>query len=211
VQYFDKARMEITDWSRDRANPWFVTNGLLVKELVSGQLQLGDVEFLRRSPAEIGIAGDADDKGGPTYASFAKHIGSVENRVGQIAKNTLRRDGSTGMTSENAAAKLVVYVPETGHNVPQVFWDFLNARGPVGDGQQTDQLVDWVFAMGYPISEPYWTKVKVGGVEKDVLVQAFQRRVLTYTPSNPAGWRVEMGNVGRHYYTWRYGKQPEII
>jgi hypothetical protein len=62
--------------------------------------------------------------------------------------------------------------------------------------------------MGYPISEPYWTKVKVGGVEKDVLVQAFQRRVLTYTPTNPEGWKVEMGNVGRHYYWWRYGKQP---
>jgi len=34
------------------------------------------------------------------------------------------------------------------------------------------------------------------------------QRVLTYTPSNPAGWQVEMGNVGRHYYTWRYGVEP---
>ena len=41
-----------------------------------------------------------------------------------------------------------------------------------------------------------------------VLVQPFERRVLTYTPSNAAGWHVEMGNVGRHYYSWRYGKQP---
>jgi hypothetical protein len=62
--------------------------------------------------------------------------------------------------------------------------------------------------MGYPISEPYWARAKVGGVEQDVLVQAFQRRVLTYTPSNPSGWQVEMGNVGRHYYQWRYGRQP---
>jgi hypothetical protein len=36
----------------------------------------------------------------------------------------------------------------------------------------------------------------VGGVTKPVLVQLFERRVLTYTPGNPAGFEVEMGNVG---------------
>jgi hypothetical protein len=66
--------------------------------------------------------------------------------------------------------------------------------------------VDWVFTLGYPISEPYWTRIKVGGVDRDVLVQPFQRRVLTYSPDNPSGWQVEMGNVGRHYYLWRYGE-----
>jgi Tol biopolymer transport system component len=45
-------------------------------------------------------------------------------------------------------------------------------------------------------------------VEKDVLVQLFERRVLTYTPSNPAGFQVEMGNVGQHYYRWRYMLTP---
>jgi plastocyanin len=45
----------------------------------------------------------------------------------------------------------------------------------------------------------------VGGVVKDVLVQAFERRVLTYTPANSPAFQVEMGNVGRHYYLWRYG------
>lgn len=208
VEYFDKARMEITDWQRDRNNPWFVTNGLLVRELIDGQLQIGDSEFLKRSPAAINVAGDDDDANGPTYASFSKHTGRVASRVGQFATETLRRDGSTGSFGERPEAKLAMYVPETGHNIPQVFWDFLNARGPVGDGSRTDLLVDWTFAMGYPVSEAYWTKVKVGGVEKDVLVQAFQRRVLTYTPTNPDGWKVEMGNVGRHYYVWRYGKQP---
>jgi hypothetical protein len=39
----------------------------------------------------------------------------------------------------------------------------------------------------------------------DVLIQCFQRRCLTYTPSNPDGWRVEAGNIGQHYYAWRYG------
>jgi hypothetical protein len=41
-----------------------------------------------------------------------------------------------------------------------------------------------------------------------VLVQPFERRVLTYTPSNAPAWRVEMGNIGRHYYEWRYREEP---
>ena len=63
---------------------------------------------------------------------------------------------------------------------------------------------DTFYATGYPISEAYWTTVLVAGVPQDVLVQAFERRVLTYTPSNPAGWEVEAGNVGQHYHRWRY-------
>ncbi len=39
---------------------------------------------------------------------------------------------------------------------------------------------------------------------KRVLIQAFERRVLTYTPDNLAEYRVEMGNVGQQYYRWRY-------
>jgi hypothetical protein len=30
--------------------------------------------------------------------------------------------------------------------------------------------------------------------------------VLTYTPGNPPGFAVEFGNIGQHYYLWRYGK-----
>ncbi len=41
-------------------------------------------------------------------------------------------------------------------------------------------------------------------IEHDVLMQCFQRRCLTYTPGNAEGWQVEAGNVGRHYYEWRY-------
>ncbi|MGI8690178.1 MAG: fibronectin type III domain-containing protein, partial [Thermomicrobiales bacterium] len=41
-----------------------------------------------------------------------------------------------------------------------------------------------------------------------VLVQPFQRRVLSYTPTNPPGFQVEMGNIGQHYYQWRYLTNP---
>ena len=105
-------------------------------------------------------------------------------------------------------ARLAHFVPESGHNIPQVFWDYLNASGTIYEGRRygSGTLVNWVFTLGYPISEPYWTRIKVGGADRDVLVQPFQRRVLTYSPDNPSGWQVEMGNVGRHYYLWRYGE-----
>ena len=105
--------------------------------------------------------------------------------------------------------KLALYEPHLGHNIPDVFWAFMNATGPIYNGRfntySNGKVLDWVSALGYPITEPYWTNVKIGGVQKSVLVQAFQRRVLTYVADNPPGWQVEMGNVGRHYFDWRYG------
>ncbi|MEZ4520625.1 MAG: hypothetical protein R3A46_03120 [Thermomicrobiales bacterium] len=39
-------------------------------------------------------------------------------------------------------------------------------------------------------------------------MQCFERRCLTYTPGNPEGFIVEAGNVGQHYYSWRYDNDP---
>ncbi len=83
----------------------------------------------------------------------------------------------------------------------------MNASGLVyDDGAYRDDLLfqNPYFATGFPISEAYWATVRVGGTERTVLVQVFERRVLTYTPGNPPGWDVEAGNVGLHYYEWRY-------
>src|SRR5204863_105536 len=55
-----------------------------------------------------------------------------------------------------------------------------------------------------PIGDANWARAKIAGQQKDVLIQAFERRVLTYNPTNPAGFQVEVGNVGQHYLTWRY-------
>jgi hypothetical protein len=44
----------------------------------------------------------------------------------------------------------------------------------------------------------------VGGVPKRVLVQLFERRVLTFTSSNLVQYQIEFGNIGQHYYHWRY-------
>ena len=211
VQYFDKGRMEVNDPRGDRNSQWFVTTGLLVIELISGRTQIGDGQFVQHSPANIPIAGDQGDPNAPTYASFGGVSGQQPgDRSGQVVGETLSRSGQVGAYAgpQRPETRLAHFVPESGHNIPQVFWDYLNASGTIYEGRRygTGTLVNWVFTLGYPISEPYWIRIKVGGVDRDVLVQPFQRRVLTYTPDNPSGWQVEMGNVGRHYYLWRYGE-----
>ena len=58
---------------------------------------------------------------------------------------------------------------------------------------------------GYAISPVIIAQVPVGGKPTTVFIQAFERRVLTYNPNNPLAFRVEFGNIGQHYYKWRYG------
>jgi hypothetical protein len=65
-------------------------------------------------------------------------------------------------------------------------------------------LVEWATTIGLPVAEPYWAQVPVGGQVKWVLMQPFERRVMTYTPDNAAEFRVEMGNIGQHYRAWRH-------
>ena len=96
---------------------------------------------------------------------------------------------------------------EHNYGIPRAFWNFMTRGGTVYDNGAFvyhQPLFNWLYVTGYPIADPYWVKVKVKGVEQDVMFQAFERRLLTYTPANPAQYQVEMGNVGRHYYQWRY-------
>ncbi len=215
VQYYDKSRMEINNPAGDKTNPFYVTNGLLVNELMSGQLQTGDNRFETKQPVGRGVAGDDDDTSGPSYAAMGKNTArsTTNSRLANINR-TLDRNGTVG--TDNSYTKYGVadvnFVPDTGHWIGSVFYDFLNISGVVYDSKDnpdTQRIFEPLFyATGFPVTEAFWAKVKVAGQVKDVLVQAFERRVLTYTPSNPEGFKVEMGNVGRHYYQWRYSTTP---
>jgi mono/diheme cytochrome c family protein len=209
VQYFDKARMEITQLDAPRESVDYVSYGLLARDLVTGQVQIGKGQFKPLRPAEIAVAGDETDRLGPTYATFAALTGRVEPRQAPVTA-TIDRAGTVGAAPAlGEYAATVFYVQETGHNIPNVFWDYLNSRGLLNRGGQLAEgpLFDpWYAAVGLPITEPYWAKVTVGGQVRDVLVQVFERRALTYTPDNPPGFQVEMGNVGQHYFRWRYGQ-----
>ncbi len=215
VQYFEKARMELTTPDKGR-----VTAGLLVREMVSGMLQLGDTQMEPYAPAGVPVAGDPLNNPCPTYATLAKvasitpTANSAPDRTGTAIDGALKTDGTiipvAGVADPTTYG---YYVPETKHNIAAPFWAFLNQQGTVigGDGKLTKaKLFDPpFFAVGLPITEPFWTKAIVGGKARDVLLQAFERRVLTYTPANSDGFKVEMGNVGAAYARWRYGPAAE--
>jgi hypothetical protein len=192
VQYFDKARMEQTNTDRP------VTNGLLTVELKSGQLQIGDNSFQPLNPAFIGIAGDPNVPG-PTYASLAKLPEKSPQQTGgvNLGYDIPSQTFVPVTPSTDPAMQFVTYQSDPGgrfgQSIPSAFWDFLQAI-PGG----------WLTTMGYPISPAFAATVQVNGAATPVFVQAFQRRVLTYTASNQAAFRVEFGNIGQHYYTWRY-------
>jgi hypothetical protein len=213
VQYFDKSRMEITNPYGDQHSIWYVTNGLLVQELVTGQLQLGNDAFIAREPAAINVAGDPEDTRGPTFATFAAALGLPPVEVGAVITARAVRGGIAG--SDPSLSRFGVtagtFVRETNHTVASPFWEFMNASGiAVKNGRQSTAPLfeNPFFATGFPITEAYWVEMDVGGRTRWLLVQLFERRVLTWTPDNPSGWQVEMGNVGRHYYAWRYGTAP---
>ncbi|NWJ46176.1 MAG: hypothetical protein HXX08_09880 [Chloroflexi bacterium] len=209
VQYFDKNRME---W-----NGSSLTNGLLTKELVTGQLQVGDFSYSQRGSSEIPVAGDNNvNNPSPTYASFKNLVSlfpgaySAPNQIGKQLVNALDRNGQVyQLVVLPASLTIAAYDTALSHNIPSVFVDYQHRKGQIWNGKRfvegnifTDNPVANVF--GLPISEAYWVRATVGGKEKDVLVQLFERRVLTYTPSNPSEFQVEMGNVGQHYVNWRY-------
>ena len=211
VIYFDKSRME--DNAYRGTDPWDVTNGLLVVELISGEMQTGDDNVVPREPADVNVAGDPDQTNPITYAMLAELLDDATTATGSAITARATASGSSiSITDDPSLASRGVtaaeYVPDTDHTVASPFWAFMTSSGVVyEDGSFTSEnLFESAFyATGYPITEAFWTTVTVNGTDKDILLQCFERRCLTYTPDNPDGWKVEAGNVGMHYYAWRYG------
>ena len=167
VQYFDKGRMELTGTT--------VTGGLLATELITGQIQVGDATFQPKSPPAIPIAGDPDG-GGATYATLGTTAAMLlattpASRLGLPITTTVAADGTitAGTPGPFTTGPTVIgnYDFPTQHNVASAFVDY---RTKVG-----------LQNIGYAKSEPFLTTVKVAGQSKQVLVQVFERRVLTYT------------------------------
>ena len=63
--------MEINDPNGDKTSQFYVTNGLLTVELISGKMQTGNSTYENNYPANIPLASDNDDLNAPTYASFS--------------------------------------------------------------------------------------------------------------------------------------------
>lgn len=201
VIYFDKGRMELPNPNPPQPTRFLVTPGTLAKELVTGQIATGANQFEARQPAAVLLAGDSPNADAPTYATFNKlgagtDAGKAQDRTGQPVEATLARDGTIRSDADlGKLVKAAAFVPESGHNIPDVFLNYFKG-----------QTWDWIYIAGYPISEPYWAWVGIAGQQRHVLVQVYERRTVTYDPAAPEGYKVQFGNVGRHYYDWRYGK-----
>lgn len=207
VFYFDKARLEITNPQADPGSPWYATEGMLVREMITGQIQVGDHTFVDRDPAAVPVTGDLQNNPlSPSYATLAAvaSVGTDANRrspsgLGQPVTALLQADGTVVPAAVPASdVTIAAYDDHLGHNLPNVFVQWLSNQPYPPD-----------YLVGYPLTEPYWVDTFVGGAQRRVLMQAFERRVLTYTPSNPDGWKVESGNVGLHYRIWRGLRQPD--
>ncbi|MGI8687719.1 MAG: hypothetical protein ACR2M3_03985 [Thermomicrobiales bacterium] len=185
VQYFDKGRMELTTPGAS------VTSGLLVKEMISGRMQVGDTAFETRAPARISVAGDLDNLF-PLYSDLTTPLPPQPLAGGAPVQTELTPNGPQAAANlpQDAAAAIATTDSATGFPVPRIFADF---RDRVG-----------VQVIGLAVTQPFWVQVKVAGVQRRVLMQAFERRVLTYNAANPDPFKVEFGNVGQHYYRWRY-------
>ncbi|HET7080461.1 MAG TPA: hypothetical protein VFM49_23760 [Chloroflexia bacterium] len=199
VEYFDKGRMEIAHPAAPRPDKYYVTSGLLARELVTGQIQTGPTTFTNTVPANVVVTGDAANNPAPTYATFNKlgagtDAGKTTDRTGRPVAATLFPDGAVADDPGlGAGVTYAHFVAESGHNIPDAFWNWLQKQP------------DWVALMGYPISEPYWVRATVAGKpDQPVLVQIFERRTLSFNFQNPPEWRVELGNVGQQYVAWRY-------
>jgi hypothetical protein len=204
VQYFDRGRMELaTQGSGPGAGQRSVTQGLLVREMATGNVQVGYDTFVQGTPASLPVFGTASASAQIallTYADFAQVANTaVGDRTQGVGRSILQWISPGGVVTEGAPPASVmaaVYVEETGHNIPDVFATWFDRR-PFGDLSQHD-------ALGHPITEAYWVDSGKGpsGVS---LIQLYERRVIVYTPDLPEAERFTLTNSGRHYYRWRYG------
>lgn len=166
VQYFDKARMELTNPATG-----VVTNGLLTVELSTGRMQLGDATFEQRTPAHINVAGDPGSDS-VTYADLTR----LPYKPGRAYVCT---NGPTACTEQE----------DTGNPIAPMFAAYIDRVG--------------LLTVGLPITSPFLMTVNIAGQRQQVWGQAFERRVLTLAGELP-NTRIEFGNIGQHYYQWRY-------
>jgi len=181
VQYFEKGKLE--DHRKTVSDPaWQFSYGLMAEEL------------LRAGPS-LPVGGE---KSTVTYADLqkladpAKRVAPPKGFTNGVYKN---KDGTVFIPFTSDLS------PAPGHNVAAIFWIVLSSdtRSPGG----------WLHDVGLPLTEAVWATVDKGNLKgRRVLIQAFQRTILTYDPLNTPGWQVERFNIGMDYRKVFDGYRP---
>jgi lipoprotein-anchoring transpeptidase ErfK/SrfK len=81
--------------------------------------------------------------------------------------------------------------PTNGYIVPPYFWQYLQRSDLFPGG--------WLHDAGLPLSDIFPALVFKEGVPRQVIMQPFERVVLTYDALNPVEWQLEQGNIGYDY------------
>lgn len=75
-----------------------------------------------------------------------------------------------------------------GYIVPAYFWEYVRRADLFPSG--------WLHDVGLPITDAFQGQAVKGGRSRTIVIQAFERAVLTYDQRNPADWQVERANIG---------------
>ncbi len=190
---YEKGSMEINHPYSQMNSGWYITPGRLAATLIE-------------EGATLPVAGDIRPTG-PHYADLAE-ISWQPQDAGTPIDSWLSSGGQLVARDAMAAYGVVAGEPSdaTGLATASVFEDYLwQSAAVVENGEIVDGLLfdPPVFAIGHPITEAFWATVPENGEYVDVLVQCFERRCLTYTPSHDPAWQVEMSNIGIHTQLWQ--------
>lgn len=172
VQYFEKGRLE--DHSQAESDPnWKYMYGLLVDQL-------------QQASANLPVGGDTSTVSYADIHNMAspnKRLSPPWNFISDVQRQS---DGSVFIPYDAHLRR------EAGHTVPDVFWKYINRTDLFPGG--------WLHDIGLPMTEAFSAVVDKGEAKgRQILIQAFQRTILTYDPLNPADWQVERANVGTDY------------
>lgn len=200
VQYFDRGRMEMATLGTDERD---VTQGLLVREMATGNVQVGYDTFVQGAPAVVPVFSSAraePDQMLLTYADFANvvHLRAGDRTSGEqrLVDEWIEPGGTVTEQAAPATVMMTIYEEESDHNIPDVFASWFETE-PFGSITRRE-------ALGLPITEAYWV-YSGRGTNGISLIQMYERRVVVYTPDLPEAERYSLTNSGRHYYRWRYG------
>lgn len=171
VQYFDKGRLE--DHGGANGNPdWELMFGRLTAELLAGAASDVAVSGTSLSYGALRDAARPDARSAPP-AGF--HGG-----VQEVTRPVVGRSVFIPVDPTLRSAP--------GYYVPWVFWTYMNQPALFPGG--------WLHDLGLPLSPSLTARTTKGSSVRTIVLQAFERTVLTFDSLNPPGWEVERGNLG---------------
>ena len=144
------------------------------------------VDELQTSQAQIPIGGEISTMDYAKVNALAQEAARIAPPANFTSGTLTNSDGSVFVPYSQALQRA------SGHNVSPIFWTYLNRQDIFPGG--------WLHDIGLPMTEAIPAVVTKGtSANRQVLIQVFQRTILTYDPMNPSDFQVERANVGTDY------------